>query len=323
MKIGYFLSCEEYGPLELVDQARRAERAGFDSLWISDHFHPWNDEQGESALVWSVIGAISQVCSLPVTTAVTCPTVRTHPAVVAQAAATSSVLLDGRFTLGVGTGEALNEHITGQHWPNEDVRLHMLEESIEIMRSMFTGDVVNHHGTHYTVEQARLYTLPKTPPPVYISGFGPKAAAFAGRVGDGFISTRPDGELIDEFRSGGGEGKPMQAGYKVCWGTDDDACVETAHRLWKTQGLPGELAQVLPSPRHFEQASELVTKESTRDSIAYGNDEERHIEAFRPYAKAGFDAVHIAQIGGRERASDIAGFFDFYGGLLPSLRELG
>ncbi|MCU1657798.1 MAG: Luciferase-like monooxygenase, partial [Pseudonocardiales bacterium] len=173
MKIGYFLSCEEYSPAELIEQARRAEDAGFESLWISDHFHPWNDEQGQSAFVWSVIAAIAQVCSLPITTAVTCPTIRTHPAVIAQAAATSAVLTGGRFTLGVGSGEALNEHITGARWPDTDVRLQMLEEAVAVIRSLWSGDFVDHHGLHYTVENARIYTMPDTTPDIYVSGFGP------------------------------------------------------------------------------------------------------------------------------------------------------
>ena len=321
-KIGYFLSCEEYSPASLLEQAVGAEQAGFDALWISDHFHPWNDEQGQSALVWSMIGAISQVTSLPVTTAVTCPTVRIHPAVVAQAAATSAVLLNGKFVLGVGSGEALNEHVTGARWPSIDTRLSMLEESIEVMRLLWSGDYVTHHGEHYTVENARIYTLPDSPPEIYVSGFGPKAAELAGRVGDGFITTSPDEDGIKAFRDGGGKGKPMQAGYKVCHGTDDDTCVATAHRLWANSGLPGELSQVLPSPAHFEQASELVTEDMTRESIAYGPDEQRHVDAFKPFADAGFDEIYVSQMGGAETATSAAGFFAFYADLLPQLREL-
>jgi G6PDH family F420-dependent oxidoreductase len=321
VKIGYFLSCEEYGPSELIDQARRAEDAGFESLWISDHFHPWNDEQGESPLVWSMIGAISQVCSLPITSAVTCPTIRQHPALVAQAAATSAVLTDGKFVLGVGSGEALNEHVVGARWPDATVRLDMLEEAVDVMRTLWTGDWIDHHGRHYTVENAKIYTRPDRPVPVYVSGFGPQAAQLAGRIGDGFVTTSPDEEMIGAFRDAGGEGKPVQAGYKVCYGPDEDVCVETAHRIWGNSGLPGELSQVLPSPKHFEQASQLVTKESTRDSVACGPDVEAHVEAFRPFAEAGIDVVHISQIGGRESDTSAEAFFDFYRDkVLPRLR---
>ncbi len=193
MRIGYFLSCEEFGPQELIRQARLAEAAGFDRVWISDHYHPWVDEQGHSPFVWSVIGALATATErLHVTTAVTCPTIRVHPAVIAQAAATSSVLLDGRFSLGVGSGEALNEHILGDKWPEADVRLEMLEESIEVMRLLWQGGNQSHRGRHYTVENARLYTLPDEPPPVLVSGFGPKSIELAARVGDGYCATMPE-----------------------------------------------------------------------------------------------------------------------------------
>ena len=323
MKIGYFLSCEEYSPAELITQARLAEQAGFESLWISDHFHPWNDEQGQSPFVWSMIGAISQVCDLPVTTAVTCPTVRMHPAIVAQAAATSAVLTGGRFALGVGSGEALNEHVTGARWPDATVRLDMLEEAVDVLRSLWRGGFVDHHGEYYTVENARIYTRPATPPPILVSGFGPKAADVAGRIGDGFVTTTPDQDMIGQFRDSGGQGKPVHAGYKVCWGPDEDKCVDVAHRLWATQGLPGELSQVLPSPRHFEQGSQLVTQDSTRESVACGNDVDRHVEAFRPFAEAGIDVVHISQIGARFPETNAEGFFAFYRDeVLPKLRDI-
>ncbi len=323
MKIGYFLSCEEYTPAELISQAQQAERAGFESLWISDHFHPWNDTQGNSAFVWSMIGAISQVCSLPVTTAVTCPTVRTHPVIVAQAAATSAVLTGGRFTLGVGSGEALNEHVTGGRWPDTNVRLDMLEEAVDVMRQLWAGGYVDHHGRHYTVENARLFTRPDEPPPVYVSGFGPKAAALAGRIGDGFVTVQPDAEAIGVFRENGGAGKPVHAGYKVCWGQDTQTSVETAHRTWANDGLPGEMAQVLSSPAHFEQASTLVPQQAIADSVACGPDLDRHVDAFRPFLDVGADVVHIAQIGGRDSATSAEGFFEFYRSeVLPRLREL-
>jgi len=321
--IGYFLSSEEYTPAELLDQARRAEEAGFEALWISDHFHPWNDEQGQSPFVWSIIGAIAQVCSLPVTTAVTCPTTRIHPVIIAQAAATSAVLLNGEFRLGVGTGEALNEHVTGARWPSILQRLEQLEEAVEVMRRLWSGEFVTFHGQHYTVENARIYTRPDDPPPVYVSGFGPNAAELAGRIGDGFISTSPDREGLQRFRDSGGAGKPSQVGYKVCWGRDPEAAIDTAHRLWANSGVPGELSQVLPSPKHFEQVSGLVTRDMTRRAIAYGSDVQRHVDAFRPFAEAGFDEVYLSQIGGRDRNSDIAGFFDFYRDeVLPALRKI-
>lgn len=296
MRIGYFLSTEEYSPAELVAQARAAEEAGFQGLWISDHFHPWNNEQGNSPLVWSVIGAISQVCDLHVTTAVTCPTVRVHPAIVAQAAGTCAEMLDGRFTLGVGTGEALNESILGGPWPPVDVRLEMLEEAVALIRELWTGEVVTHRGQHYTVDHARIYNVPDTPPEVFVSAFGPKAAEVAARIGDGYIGTSPDPDLVKQFKDASG-GKTAQAGAKVAFAPTADEGWEHAHRLWPNAGLPGEMAQVLPTPEHFEQATELVTMESTRESVVAGNDPEQHLAQVKEYEDAGYDELYVANMG--------------------------
>jgi G6PDH family F420-dependent oxidoreductase len=306
MRIGYFLACEEFGPNELVEQARLAQRAGLDRLWISDHYHPWNDEQGESPFVWSVIGALATaVPGMHVTTAVTCPTVRIHPAVIAQAAATSSVLLDGRFSLGVGSGEALNEHILADGWPEADVRLEMLEEAIEVMRGLWEGRQFSHYGPHYAVENARIYTLPEQAPDILVSGFGPKSVDLAARVGDGYVTVGPDKESVDRFRSGGGGDKIVQGGTKVCWGPDEAECVRTVHRLWPNEALPGELAQVLPQPAHFEQATQLVTEEMIAESTPCGPDVDRIVQTFQEFADAGFDELYVQQIGDRQ-----AEFFD-------------
>lgn len=316
MRFGYFLSCEEYAPSQLVEQAKLAEEAGFDALWISDHFHPWNDAQGQSPFVWSVLGAIAEATDLPVTTAVTCPTVRIHPAIIAQAAATSAAMLGGRFTLGLGSGEALNEHVLGDVWPNAHKRLEMLEEAVEVIRALWTGDVVRHDGEHYTVDTARIYTLPDEPPPIYISGFGPHATDLAARIGDGYITTSPDTELLQRFRDGSG-GKPAQMGSKVCWASSEDDGAEIAHRLWANSGVPGELAQVLPSPQHFEQASTLVTEKMTRNSVPCGGDVETHVEGLRPAIEAGFEELYIANMG-----PHYAEMIAAYGAeVLPALRE--
>ncbi|MFH8344164.1 LLM class F420-dependent oxidoreductase [Streptomyces sp. NPDC018045] len=314
---GYFLSCEEHSPAELVEQARMAEQAGFTKLWISDHFHPWNDAQGQSPFVWSVIGALSQVTSLPVETAVTCPIMRLHPVVTAQAAATSGVLLDGRFRLGVGSGEALNEHVLGDHWPQASVRLEMLEEAVQVMRQLFEGGEVSHHGKHYTVENARLYTVPDEPVPIDVSAFGPNATELAARVGDGFVTMTPDADAVERFRRGGGGNKPVLGGVKVCWNPDRDEAVRTAHRLWANEQLPGELPQILPTPRHFEQASQLVTPERVAEAVTCGDDVDAHVAALRAYGEAGFDTVYVNQIGPEQR-----GFFDFYRTkVLPQLTD--
>jgi G6PDH family F420-dependent oxidoreductase len=294
MKIGYFLSSEELGPREIVETAAKAEQAGFEALWISDHFHPWNDEQGHSPFVWSAIGAIAQRTSLPVTTGVTCPTVRIHPAIIAQAAATCAVLLEGRFALGVGSGEALNEHIFGDAWPNIETRLEMLEEAVEVIRTLWQGGMQDHRGRHYEVQNARIYDLPGTPPPVLVSGFGPKAIALAARIGDGFVTTQPNKDHIDLYRSQGGKG-PVHAGAKVCFAPTEDEARERVHRIWPNEELPGELAQVLPTPAHFEQASELITPDQI--SIPLGPDLDTHVERLREYADAGVDELYVQQVG--------------------------
>lgn len=294
---GYFLSSEECQPDRLVEQARQAQQAGFTALAVSDHFHPWTDAQGSSPFVWSTIGALSQVTDLPITTLVTCPTVRTHPVVVAQAVATSAAFTHGGFRFGVGTGEALNEHVTGEHWPRSDIRAEMLEEAVEIIRLLFEGETVDYDGAYYTVDNARLYTLPETPIPIHVSAFGPKAAALAGAIGDGLITMTPDREIIQGFRESGGEDKPVLGGLKVCWDSDQRRAVETAHRLWACEALPGELNQVLPTPAHFEQASQLVTEDQVTEMFTCGDDPDRHIAAIQEYVDAGFDEIYVNQIG--------------------------
>lgn len=316
VSVGYFLSSEEHGPAELVDAAARAEQAGFHAAWISDHYHPWNDEQGQSPFVWTVIGAIARATSsLRIFTAVTCPTIRLHPAIVAQAAATSAVLSGGRFGLGVGSGEALNEHILGDAWPSADVRLEMLEEAVDVIRQLFTGRDVEHSGRHYRVENARLYTLPPAPPPIYVSGFGPKATRVAAHIGDGYMNTMPDRQLVDLYRSSGGRG-PVQGGVKVAWAPTEEEGHKNAYRLWANQALPGELSQVLPTPQHFMQASQLVTEEMIARSVVAGPDPERHVRQIRAYVDAGFDEVYVGQIG-----PDQHGMIDFYAReVLPHVR---
>jgi G6PDH family F420-dependent oxidoreductase len=297
---GYFLASEEHSPDELVRQAQMAEEAGFEALWISDHFHPWLDEQGESSFVWSVIGALSQATSLPVTTAVTCPLVRIHPVIIAQAAATSQLMLNGRFRLGVGTGEALNEHVIESRWPPAAQRLEMLEEAVGLIRRLFTGELVTHRGEHYHVDTARLYSLPDEPPPIYMSGFGDTAARLAGRLADGFMCTMPDADLVRTFHNSGGLSRPVQGAVKVCWGAEQM-----------------EAAQLLPLPRHFAQLTELVTCEAVADAIPCGPDPETHARAVRTYVDAGYDEVYINQIGPEQEP-----FFAFYHDeVLPRLRS--
>jgi G6PDH family F420-dependent oxidoreductase len=307
MRIGYFLSSEELTPAEMLEQARGAERAGFSALWISDHYHPWVDAQGQSPFVWSMIGALAQATSLPITTAVTCPTVRIHPAVIAQAAATSAVLTGGKFRLGVGTGEALNEHIFGDAWPEADVRLEMLEEAVEVMRELWKGGTVSHRGKHYTVENARIYTLPEKPVEILVSGFGPKAIEVAARIGEGYVSTMPDGDMVRQFREQGGGDRVCQAGFKAAYADTEDEGARLAYEKWPNAGVPGELSQVLPSPKHFEQASQLVTQDMVKEAFVCGNDPQAHLEMIAKYADAGFDELYVANTGPHSQA-----LFDLY-----------
>jgi G6PDH family F420-dependent oxidoreductase len=307
MQIGYALSSEDHAPKELVRNAQAAEQAGFTSAWISDHFHPWLSEQGHSPFVWAVIGGIAETTGLRLGTGVTCPTIRTHPAIVAHAAATCQVMLEGRFFLGVGSGENLNEHVHGDHWPRAAVRLEMLEEAVEVMRLLWEGGQKSHRGTHYTVENATLFTLPDEPPPVYVSAFGPKAVELAARIGDGYVGTSADAELVSAFRDQGGGDKPALAGAKCCWGPDEGAARQLAHRLWANAGLPGELAQELPTTSHFEQACELVTEAMVADSIPCGPDPRPYVEQLRSYFDAGYDEVYVHNIG-----PDQEGFLRFF-----------
>jgi G6PDH family F420-dependent oxidoreductase len=308
MKLGYFLSSEEWGPNDLVELAVKAQRAGFERMWISDHYHPWNDEQGHSPFVWSVIGAIAAASeNMTVTTAVTCPTVRIHPAIIAQAAATSAVLLQGRFQLGLGSGEALNEHILGDAWPDADERLEMLEEAVDVIRHLWEGGFQDHRGRHFRVQHARVYDLPEAPPPIVISGFGAKSIDLAARIGDGYCTVEPDAEAVDRFRTKARRGKLVQGGMKVCLGADEEQARKLVHRLWPNEGLPGELAQVLPTPQHFEQASQLVTEEMVAEAVPCGPDIARHIEKIEEFAAAGFDELYVNQIGPDQDA-----FFDAY-----------
>jgi G6PDH family F420-dependent oxidoreductase len=318
MKIGYFLSSEEWGPTELVELACKAKSAGFDGLWISDHFHPWNDEQGHSPFVWSVIGAIAQAAEgMNVTTAVTCPTMRMHPAIVAQAAATATIQLDGRFCLGLGSGEALNEHIYSDRWPSADERLEMLEEAVDVIRMLWQGGFQDHRGRHYRLENCRIYDLPEQPPPILMSGFGPKSIDLAARIADGFVTVGPDGDAVERFRSKAQNGHLVQGGTKVCWDESRDQAVKTVRRLWPNDVLPGELAQILPSPRHFEQATELVTEQMLADAVPCGPDIERHLDTIREFSRAGFDELYIQQIGPNQDA-----FFETYREqVLPRSRE--
>lgn len=295
--VGYALSSEEHRPADLVRHARLAEEAGFGYALVSDHYHPWIDRQGQSPFVWAVIGGIAQqTSSLRLGTGVTCPILRIHPAIVAQAAATAASMLPGRFFLGVGTGEALNEHVLAQRWPATSVRREMLDEAIALMRELWEGKLTSHAGRHFTVENARVYTLPDEPIEVAVAAGGPEAAELAGRVGDALVSTAPDASLVEAFRGAGGDG-PRYGQLTVCWAEDEAQARRTAHEWWPNAALQGPLSQELPLPSDFEETAAMVTEDDVAEVVVCGPDVERFLDAIAEFERAGFDHVYLHQVG--------------------------
>lgn len=314
--LGYALSSEEHGPRDLVRNARRAEDAGFTFALISDHFHPWIERHPHSPFVWGVLGAIAEATDrLVVGTGVTCPTMRTHPAIIAHAAATAADLMPGRFFLGLGTGENLNEHVLGQAWPEWDVRAEMLEEAVEVIRALWSGEVTSHRGRHYRVQNAKLYTLPESLPPIRVAASGPRMAERAARMADGLIATAPDKELVKAFQDAGGSG-PLIGQVSVCWAESEAAARRTAHEWWPTAALHGEVSQELPNPSQFTDLVKSVTEDQVAEVILCSPDAEQHLEKIREYEQAGFDHVYVHQIG-----PDQAGYLDFAKReILPALK---
>ena len=307
-RYGFTLSSEEHPPAALVAQAAEAEALGFDFLSISDHYHPWTSAQGHSPFVWTVLGAIAHATErVEVGVGVTCPIMRIHPAVLAQATATTSQLFEGRFFWGVGTGEALNEHIVAQRWPRPEIRLEMLEEAVGVIRELWTGETVDHRGRYYEVENARLFDLPGAPIPVIVSAFGEMAAEVAGRIGNGYWGHSPERELLDAFTRAGGQG-PRYAQLTLCWGADEGTARKTVREIWPTAGLSGSLSQELPTWTHFEQATEPLTVDQVAESVPCGPDiTERVVDSVREYVDAGYDHVYFHQVG-----RDIDGFLHFW-----------
>jgi G6PDH family F420-dependent oxidoreductase len=307
-KIGYTLSSEEFGPNDLVGFARRAEDVGFDFVSVSDHFHPWTDRQGNSPFVWAVLGGVAQVTDrIGVATGVTCPTTRIHPAIIAQAAATAAAMLPGRFYFGVGSGENLNEHIVGEGWPQTEIRQERLAEAVEVIRLLWQGGMRSHHGKHYTVENARIYSLPDELPPILVAAAGPRATELAGKIGDGFFGTVPDADVIAQFERAGGKGKPRFGQLHVCWAEDEAAARKTALDFWPNAVAEGSLGWELPLPLHFEQATSWASEDDIGDAIVCGPDPDRHVEAIREFIDAGYDHVYVHQVG-----PDQEGFVQFW-----------
>jgi coenzyme F420-dependent glucose-6-phosphate dehydrogenase len=307
IQYGYALSSEEHPPSTLVANAQRAEEAGFDFLSVSDHFHPWVSAQGHSPFVWSVLGGIAASTErVRVGTGVSCPILRFPPLLTAHAAATTALLFGDRFFFGVGSGEALNEHVAGQRWPRPEIRLAMLEEAVELIRKLWTGETVDFSGRFYEVENAKLFDPPERPVPVIVSGFGPKAVELAARIGDGYWGHSPQREMIDRYQSGGGTG-PRLAQVNLCWAEDAESARKTVHQVWPNGGIKGQLSQDLPTWTHFEEAAAMVTEEEATESVACGPDVEVVLESVQKFADAGYDHLYFHQIG-----PDQEGFFRFW-----------
>lgn len=307
MKIGYKLIAEGFGPQDLVRQAVRAEQAGFDFVEMSDHFHPWVEAQGHSPFVWNVLSAIAaKTSTLELATGVTCPSVRYHPAIIAQAAATLALLSDGRFTLGVGSGERLNEHIVGRGFPGVHERHAMFDEALDIIRLLWQGGYQNYDGTYLKLEDARIFDLPDVLPTMAVAVSGPDSIALAAEHGDGLFAVEPNEDLVSGYRAAGGAG-PLYCEAPLAWATTEAAAVTAAHttNAWSVAGW--KVLAELPNPVNFEAAAATVREDDIREQFACGPDVERHLEVIGGFTDAGFDHVALMNAG-----PDPDGFFDFF-----------
>lgn len=314
--LGYALSSEEHEPRNLVDHAQMAEEAGFGFLIISDHFHPWVSQQGQSPFVWSVLGGIAQATQkVRVGTGVTCPIMRIHPTLIAQAAATVADMMPGRFFLGLGTGEYLNEHILGYTWPRVETRREMLTEAVYIIRELWKGEEFSYEGSYFIVRDARVYTLPEKLPPLYMAASGPESAELAAGISDGLISTTPGEEVVRAFKQKGGEDKPCFGMIKVCWAESNEEAKKTMQKWWPVSGISGLLHVDLPTPKHFEDAVEMMGEPTIPEDSILGPDPAPYIKAIQSLQENGYDHVYIHQIG-----PDQKGFFNFFKSeLFPAL----
>ncbi len=321
VQIGYTAMCEQTPVKQLVSDLAGAEAAGFDFSVMSDHYFPWLEEQGHSGYAWSVLGAAAQATQrLPLMTFVTCPTTRYHPAVVAQKAATMGVLSDGRFSLGIGSGENLNEHVIGQGWPSREVRQQKLSEALDIIRTLFSGDFVSYHGEHFRVTRAKLYDLPDQPVPIHVAASGPASVRTAAEKGDGLISVEPDGDLVGAFdAAAGGPGKPKFGQLPISYDADEDVARERARKLWRW-GVGGwKVNAELPDPESFDAYSATVTADDIASAVSCGPDVGTHVKAVKEYADAGFTHVALVAVGAAQQAEFLSWSQQE---LLPALREL-
>ncbi len=319
---GYTMMCEQSRPDQLVADVAKAEQAGFDFSVISDHFQPWLAEQGHSGYAWSILGAAAQATEkIGLMTYVTCPTVRYHPAIVAQKAATMQILSGNRFRLGLGAGENLNEHVVGQRWPAVGLRHELLSEAVDIISALFDGDgMVNYRGRHFDVEQAKLWDLPERRVPIGIAVSGEDSCQLAGRKADLMIAVQPEAELGEMFDAAGGNGKPRVGQVALAYDADREAAVRRAHQQFRWFGLGWKVNADLPNPESFDGATQFVTPEDVAEQIACGPDVEEHVAAIKPFIDAGFTEVALVQIGADHQDEFIAWAERE---LLPALRSIG
>ena len=320
-RFGYTIMGEQASPQQLVRDAVRAEAAGFDFLAASDHYNPWLAEQGHSPYTWSVLGAVAQATeTIDLMTYVTCPIVRYHPAVVAQKAATVALLSEGRFTLGLGAGERLNEHVVGADWPAVDVRHAMLDEALQIIRPLLDGETVTFRGDHLDAEGARLWDVPGDGVPIGVAVSGPESCRLAGEHADVMIAVEPKGELGEQFDAAGGAGKPHIGQTGVSYDPDERAARKRALEQFRWFSGGWKVMSELPSVDSFDAATSTVTEDDIAQQIPCGPDVDRHVEAVSAFLDAGFTDVAVVQIGGDHQDA----FLDWAEtDLLPALRKLG
>jgi G6PDH family F420-dependent oxidoreductase len=319
-RFGYTLMCEQTGPRELVRDAVRAEQAGFDFEVMSDHYFPWLDSQGHAPNAWATLGAVAQATErVDLMTYVTCPIMRYHPAVVAQQAATIDLLSEGRFLLGLGAGENLNEHVIGRGWPPANVRHEMLDEALHIIRELFTGDYVDFVGDHFRVDSAKLWDVGDAPPKIGLAVSGAQSAELAGELTDAMIAVEPDAELGELFDQAGGTGKPRIGQVPICWDPSRDAAIKRAHDQFRWFGGGWKVNAELPGTAAFAGASQFVRPDDVADSIPCGPDLDAHVAAVREFVEAGFTDIAVVQVGGESQPD----FLDWAEReLVPALRTI-
>ncbi|AOW92948.1 LLM class F420-dependent oxidoreductase [Rhodococcus sp. WMMA185] len=307
MHVGFKLVTEAFDPSEIVRQAVEAERAGFDFVELSDHYHPWLYSQGHSGFVWAMLGAAAaKTNTIGLVTGVTCPSFRIHPAIIAQAAATTAILSEGRFTLGVGSGERLNEHVVGGDWPPVRVRHQMLRESIEIIRLLWSGGYQSYEGKHLTLDEARVYDLPDVLPTIAVAVGGPASVALAAELGDGLFMAGPNPELLEGYAKAGGSG-PKYASLPLSWARDEHTAVEIAHRMLRFGLLGWNVLAERKNTADFEEVLSSVSLDDVREAITCGPDAEQHLEAARAHVDAGIDHLTLMNAG-----LDVDAFFEFF-----------